>query len=78
MDPQAIQFITEYWYIFLAINLLWELPWKGVGLWMAARRGHWIWFVIFLVVNSLALLPIIYIFFIGRTITVEEEEILEE
>lgn len=50
--------------IMLAL-LLWILPWKGVALWKAARRNQWIWFVALLVFNTLAILPIIYIFLIA-------------
>ncbi len=45
---------------------LWVLPWKGVALWKAARRAEKWWFVALLVVNSLAILDIIYIFYFSR------------
>lgn len=59
-------------YTLLAI-LIFTLPWKGVALWMAARRSHTTWFIILLVVNSLAILEIIYIFFVAKRYIVEEE-----
>jgi len=46
--------------------LLWTLPWKGVALWKAARNSHKRWFVVLLVVNTLALLEIVYIFFFSK------------
>jgi len=48
------------WLILLA--LVWTLPWKGVALWKSARNGHTVWFVVLLIVNTLAILEIIYIF----------------
>ncbi len=58
------EFIQNPWYIGLAV--LWTLPWKGVALWRAARRGeHW-WFMVLLVVNTLAVLEILYIFVFSR------------
>lgn len=45
---------------------LWVLPWKGVALWKAARRAEKWWFVALLIVNSLAILDIIYIFYFSR------------
>jgi hypothetical protein len=48
------------------ILILWVLPWKGVALWRAARRSSKWWFVILLVVNTLAVLEIIYIFVLSR------------
>lgn len=42
--------------------LVWTLPWKYVALWRAARNSHLVWFIVLLVVNTLAILEIIYIF----------------
>jgi hypothetical protein len=56
-----MQFLgLELWIII--ILGLWTLPWKGVALWRAARNGHLWWFVALLIVNTLAILEIIYIF----------------
>ena len=53
------QFLNSPW-ILLAV--LWTLPWKGVALWRAAElRDKW-WFVALLVINTLAILEIAYIF----------------
>ncbi|NTV22625.1 MAG: hypothetical protein HGB03_03655 [Candidatus Yonathbacteria bacterium] len=51
-------------YILLLI-LLWVLPWKGYALWLASRRGQKWWFIALLIVNTLAILEIIYIFFVA-------------
>jgi len=45
---------------------LWTLPWKGWALWIAARNKHKWWFIALLIINSLAILEIIYIFAVGR------------
>jgi len=45
---------------------LWTLPWKGVALWKAAKRGDKRWFIVLLVVNTLALLEIIYIYWFAN------------
>lgn len=52
------------WIIFLIIA--WALPWKGVALWKAARLGQKRWFVALLVVNTLAILEILYIFVFSK------------
>jgi hypothetical protein len=54
-----------YIIIILAIAL-WTIPWKGVALWKAARNGQKIWFIILLIVNTVAILEILYIFFFSR------------
>lgn len=56
--------IQNQWIIWLAI--LWTLPWKGVALWKAARNNHKGWFVILFLVNTMALLEIIYIFVFSK------------
>ena len=45
---------------------LWTIPWKGIALWKAFRLGQKNWFIVLLVVNTLAILDIIYIFAIAR------------
>jgi hypothetical protein len=46
----------------LAIIVLWSLFWKGCALWHAARRGEVWWFIAILLINTLGLLEIIYLF----------------
>lgn len=50
---------------FLILTALWTLPWKGYALWRSARIGDTWWFVALLVLNTLAILDIIYIFLIA-------------
>jgi len=50
----------------LVVAAIWTIPWKGVALWKAARRGEKIWFVVLLVVNTLAILEILYIFLFSK------------
>ena len=51
---------------FLVAVTLWVLPWKAVALWRAARRGEKKWFVALLVLNTFAILEIIYIFVFSK------------
>lgn len=51
---------------FIIVMVLWSLLWKGLALWHAARRGQYWWFAIILVVNTLGILEIIYLFFIAK------------
>ena len=41
--------------------LIWTIVWKAVAAWKAARRGHLVWFVVFFIVNTIGILPIIYL-----------------
>ena len=47
---------------FVAV-MLWELIWKGVAMWRSARNGQSIWFVCLFLINTLGLLPILYLVF---------------
>lgn len=51
--------------VILAI-LLWTIPWKGVALWRAVKRGEKKWFIALLIFNTLAILEIIYIFVFSK------------
>ena len=78
--------LSSSWLIWLII--LWILPWKGVALWRAARNEHKWWFIALLVLNTMAILEIIYIFFFSKKkgmiekkeekIEVQEQERVEE
>ena len=57
----------------LAIILAWTLPWKGLALWKSARRGHLGWFLAILILNTFALLEIIYLLF-HRTKNITQKE----
>jgi len=59
------QYLAQNQWLILLI-VLWTLPWKGVALWKAAKNTHKIWFVALLVLNTLAILEIIYIFFFSK------------
>jgi len=50
----------------VAIILLWVLPWKGIALWKSAHKNQKIWFIAMLIVNTLAILEILYIFVFSK------------
>lgn len=52
--------------ILIILGVLWTLPWKGVALWKAARRKDLYWFIALLVLNTLAILEILYIFVFSK------------
>jgi hypothetical protein len=55
------QFLTDNtWVIWLAIA--WTIPWKAVALWKSARADQMWWFIFLLIINTLGLLEILYIF----------------
>ena len=48
--------------IILILLLIWEIYWKAHGLWIAARRDDKIFFIAILIINSLGILPIYYLY----------------
>lgn len=59
------QFLMENQWALLLI-LAWSLPWKGVALWRAATNQQKRWFVALLLLNTLALLEIVYLFYFSK------------
>lgn len=47
---------------FMLVAVLWSVFWKGLALWHSARNAQPWWFVIMLVVNTLGILEIVYLF----------------
>ncbi|MBI2572882.1 hypothetical protein HYV86_03415 [Candidatus Woesearchaeota archaeon] len=45
----------------IAFLLIWHLLWQGLALWHAARNKHTVWFILILLLNTIGILPIIYL-----------------
>lgn len=58
-DILQVPLDSQLWYVAL---FAWALVWKGMALWKAAHREQKWWFVAFLVVNTLGILEILYIY----------------
>jgi len=71
------QFFTQNELIVFLIAI-WTIPWKGVALWKSARLNDKWWFIAILVINSLALLEIFYIFIFSKRKTKNISEEKEE
>jgi len=68
------EFLVEnQWLILLMIA--WCLPWKGVALWKAVRKNDKWWFIALLVINTLAILEILYIFVFSKRKGVKSTEL---
>jgi hypothetical protein len=53
------------WIILLLI--LWELIWKVIAMWKAARNNQLGWFICIAIFNTIGILPIIYILYDMRS-----------
>ncbi len=52
--------------ILLMILVVWSIYWKGRALWRAAHHNSKPWFVALLVINTLGILEILYIYIFSK------------
>lgn len=50
-----------YFIPFLIVLALWESVWKVIAMWKSARNNHLAWFICIALINTVGILPIIYI-----------------
>lgn len=50
---------------------LWTIPWKVYAVWLAVKNDHKKWFVVLLILNTVGLLEIFYIFKIAKKSSAE-------
>ncbi len=53
------------WPAILVPLLTWSLIWKGLALWRAARKNEPYWFLALLLINTLGILEILYLYIIS-------------
>ena len=53
-------------WLVIPLVVVWSMAWKGIALWKAGRNDHLAWFIVLFIVNTLGILPIIYIFAFSR------------
>lgn len=58
-DILQVPLDKQMWYLAL---FAWAIVWKGLAMWKAAHREQKYWFAAFLVVNTLGILEILYIY----------------
>lgn len=52
--------------IIFTIISIWTLAWKGFALWKSAQKKSVFWFIALLVINTLGILEILYIFVFSK------------
>lgn len=57
---------------------LWSLPWKGIALWRAVKKDDKRWFIVLLVINTLAILDVLYIFLFNKRKSLEKLPMIPE
>jgi hypothetical protein len=52
--------------ILLVVLVLWSILWKSLALWHSARQGRPYWFVAFIILNTIGVLELVFLFGILR------------
>ena len=55
----------------ILLAVAWTLVWKGLALWRSARLSQRNWFIAILIINTLGILEIVYLFFVSKHYKVE-------
>ena len=61
-----IQYFGWLFVVVLSVLLVWSVIWKGLALWKAARNKDKWWFIVMLLVNTVGILEILYIYVFGK------------
>ena len=54
-------FLEPIFIIGIVVLSIWDAVWKLIVLWKSARNNHLAWFICIAIINSVGILPIIYI-----------------
>jgi len=66
-DAQLLVFLSDpKVQIVLIMLIVWELVWKGIALWKASKNNSKPWFIALLAINTVGILPIVYIFYFSK------------
>lgn len=58
--------IPPEWLVWMIPLMIWDVVWKGIALWHAARNGQKYWFVALMLINSVGIVPIVYLKFFQK------------
>jgi len=63
-DPVTQQLGISIWIILLVSA--WEAVWKFIAMWKAAKKESVIWFIVLGIINTVGILPILYIYVFSK------------
>ena len=52
---------SAWFFVLLGVLVAWEMVWKAVAMWKAAKNNHLAWFVCIIIFNTIGILSIVYI-----------------
>ena len=60
-----VPFLAVFPFLMILLTI-WSIVWKGMALWRAGRRGDMAWFIALLIINTIGILEILYLFVFSR------------
>ena len=54
--------IPIWFWVLIAVVAIWDGVWKLFAMWRAAKRNSVVWFVFLALLNTVGILPILYIY----------------
>ena len=74
-----LESLLSYNPILLFILIAWTLYWKGMALWKSSHLNHQKWFIAMLILNTLGILEILYLYvFSKKSAEVVKEKNVEQ
>ena len=64
IDLIASQIGAPIWLMYLI--LVWTAVWKLLAMWRAAKHKHIAWFIVMGVINTIGILPILYLYVFSK------------
>lgn len=61
-----IQIFAQNHLVITSLLIIWTISWKGIALWKSAQNKQINWFVPIIILNTLGILEIIYIYFFAK------------
>lgn len=52
--------------ILIILLALWTIPWKALALWHSSKNDDKVWFVAIMIVNTVGILEILYLFVFAK------------
>lgn len=50
----------------IIVLVVWDIAWKGLAIWKAGRDNQSGWFIALFIINSLGILPILYLYVFSK------------
>lgn len=64
--------------LIVLVLVVWSLTWKGLALWKAAQSEEKIWYIVMLILNTVGILEILYLYVFSNRPTADQPRVEKE